>query len=130
PGANHSDNPATHCSVSELPLRCPPSAYRRPARRKNTSGRTAPARTSGERSMSTKMNRGNHRNGAGTRRIRTARRMRLPVAAAVLGLTAQVALGQDSSQTLEEIQVTGSRIQQTGMSTPTPVTVVTADEIT
>ena len=47
------------------------------------------------------------------------------------------ALAQDGSNgndpgdefTLEEITVTGSRIRQTGMDTPTPVTVVVPDEI-
>src|SRR6187549_1539148 len=48
---------------------------------------------------------------------------------------AGVAHGQqaisDSTSTveLEEVQVTGSRIQRDGMTTPTPVTAVTADDL-
>ena len=37
---------------------------------------------------------------------------------------------QGSDPTLDEIQVTGSRIQRTGMTTPTPVTTMTAEDLT
>jgi len=46
------------------------------------------------------------------------------------GLTAgQTTQSADSSQPLEEIQITGSRITRSGFNTPTPVTSVTSDEL-
>jgi outer membrane receptor protein involved in Fe transport len=48
------------------------------------------------------------------------------VVAACSGAQAQ----QPASDQLAEVQVTGSRIQQTGMTTPTPVTAVSAAELT
>jgi len=48
-----------------------------------------------------------------------------------IGVTCAVAAGavQAQQDVIEEVQVTGSRIQQTGMNTPTPVTVMTSDEL-
>jgi outer membrane receptor protein involved in Fe transport len=48
------------------------------------------------------------------------------IAAAIL-IPGQNALAQD--ETLEEIQVTGSRIQRPGMTSPVPVTAISADEL-
>ncbi len=45
-----------------------------------------------------------------------------------LGLTVPV-VAQEAEPAMEEIQITGSRIQQVGMTTPTPVTAVTVEEI-
>ncbi len=48
---------------------------------------------------------------------------------AAMGLSAQVAMGQDPGASDEEIIVTGSRIRSTGIDLPSPVTVVTREEI-
>ena len=45
-----------------------------------------------------------------------------------MGLSHSTVFAQDASQ-LEEVTVTGSRIERSGMTTPTPVTVVTADDL-
>src|SRR5690554_6733500 len=53
------------------------------------------------------------------------------MAAIVAGLAAQTAQAQGDDVQLEEITVTGSRVRQvTGMTTPTPVTAITTDELT
>lgn len=45
-----------------------------------------------------------------------------------MGLTSTVLLAQDDAD-IEEISVTGSRIERSGMTTPTPVTSVSAEEL-
>src|SRR5690606_15473963 len=65
------------------------------------------------------------------RRIRGAIRS-LTLLHAGIGATCAVTAGAVQAQqgaVIEEVQVTGSRIQQTGMNTPTPVTVMTSDEL-
>lgn len=52
------------------------------------------------------------------------------IAASILvSFTFSPAFGQDDSERLEEITVTGSRIRTTGMESPNPVTVVTPEEL-
>ncbi len=51
------------------------------------------------------------------------------LAASGLSVGAQSQEGLQSSGPIEEVQVTGSRIQRSGMTTPTPVTTVTAEEL-
>ncbi|MCP5145307.1 MAG: TonB-dependent receptor [Gammaproteobacteria bacterium] len=63
------------------------------------------------------------------RRLRSRRYARQPLyfaISAVLGTASAAVAAQDQA---DEIFVTGSRIQQTGMQTPTPVTAVQADEL-
>jgi len=51
-------------------------------------------------------------------------------AALAFGVPGRGALAQDDAASgLEEVVVTGSRIQQTGMSTPTPVTKMEVEEL-
>lgn len=59
--------------------------------------------------------------------IRRATLLRAGIGATCVVAAAAVHAQQDS--VIEEVQVTGSRIQQTGMNTPTPVTVMTAEEL-
>ncbi|HEX7081777.1 MAG TPA: TonB-dependent receptor [Gammaproteobacteria bacterium] len=55
--------------------------------------------------------------------------LRAAVSLALASAAVGVAHGQEPPAAIEEIQVTGTRIQRTGMTTPTPVTVMTADEL-
>ncbi len=62
-------------------------------------------------------------------------RIALSVAIAAALLSAQAAQAQEAAtakgqQTVEEVTVTGSRIQRDGYSAPTPVTVATSVELT
>lgn len=70
-----------------------------------------------------------NRTAPASRRTRSAQ-LAAAISGVSLGLVSLGASGQNTENAaLEEVLVTGSRIQQTGMSTPTPVTAVTADEI-
>lgn len=51
------------------------------------------------------------------------------LAAGLLLTVAGPATAQDDDDSLEEVIVTGSRIQASGMQTPTPVTIMSADEL-
>lgn len=46
-----------------------------------------------------------------------------------VGLPGVLHAADDAAAVMEEVQVTGSRIQRDGMTTPTPVTAVTADDL-
>src|SRR6187549_1907434 len=51
--------------------------------------------------------------------------------AVLVGASLPVVLhaADEAASVMEEVQVTGSRIQRDGMTTPTPVTAVTADDL-